>query len=196
VVSNGSGNDSDRDKLVNWIIEKTDCLNVHWQNIIDAEQGGYNPNGSHLYSNEIQRIAKQARLDIRNYRSKLSGFNLSGELGAVKVKCGTFLDNWDGFFYYMDKYSRSENVDDFGAATRSYKAVDGVLSEILALLGLKSTQADQPSIYPQSEQQPVGTIKEKEIIRMKEVIVKVKCPYCQSLYDETLNKCPFCGGNR
>lgn len=37
-------------------------------------------------------------------------------------------------------------------------------------------------------------LKEKEIV--KEVIVKVRCPYCQSLYDETLDKCPYCGGKR
>jgi len=37
-------------------------------------------------------------------------------------------------------------------------------------------------------------LKEKEIV--KEVIVKVRCPYCQSLYDETLDKCPYCRGTR
>lgn len=197
MVHDGSGKASDKDELVDWIIEKADCLNTHWQNIMDAEQGGINPDGSHLYSDQMQRIAEQARLDIQNCRSELSRFGLSAELGAVKAKCGTFFDNWDSFFYYMDNYSRSENLDDFGAATQSYKAVDAVLSEMLSLLGLESAQAGQSFLYPQSAQNPnIGTIKEKEIIRMKEVIVKVKCPYCQSLYDETLNKCPFCGGNR
>jgi len=38
-----------------------------------------------------------------------------------------------------------------------------------------------------SKQQPV----EKMIT--KEVIVKVRCPYCSNLYDETLDKCPHCG---
>jgi hypothetical protein len=37
--------------------------------------------------------------------------------------------------------------------------------------------------------------REKEIIREKEVIVKVRCPYCHKLYDETLDKCPHCGGH-
>jgi len=36
----------------------------------------------------------------------------------------------------------------------------------------------------------------KEIIREKEVIVKVRCPYCSHLYDETLDRCPHCGGRR
>ena len=96
----------------------------------------------------------------------------------------------------MANYSRSENLDDFGAATRSYKSVEFVLSEIMSLLGLESVQAGQDSVYPQSEQQPIGTVKEKEIIRMTKVIVKVKCPYCDGLYDETLDVCPRCGGNR
>jgi len=38
--------------------------------------------------------------------------------------------------------------------------------------------------------------KEKEIIKEKEVIVKIRCPYCHNLYDETLDKCPYCGGRR
>jgi len=37
---------------------------------------------------------------------------------------------------------------------------------------------------------------EKEITKMKEVIVKVRCPYCRHLYDETLDRCPHCGGGR
>jgi uncharacterized membrane protein len=37
------------------------------------------------------------------------------------------------------------------------------------------------------------TVREKEIIRE---IIKIRCPYCGSLYDETENKCPNCGGNK
>ena len=36
-------------------------------------------------------------------------------------------------------------------------------------------------------------VNEKEIIREKEVIVKIRCPYCHSLFAETLEKCPNCG---
>jgi hypothetical protein len=39
-------------------------------------------------------------------------------------------------------------------------------------------------------------VKEKEIIREKEVIVKIKCPYCGKLYNETFDACPHCGGKR
>ena len=36
----------------------------------------------------------------------------------------------------------------------------------------------------------------KEIIREKEVIIKIRCQYCSHVYDETLDKCPHCGGRR
>ena len=37
------------------------------------------------------------------------------------------------------------------------------------------------------------TVREKEIIRE---IIKIRCPYCGSLYDEKETKCPNCGGNK
>jgi hypothetical protein len=41
------------------------------------------------------------------------------------------------------------------------------------------------------ENQPI--VKEREIIRE---IVKIRCPYCNNIYDETLDKCPYCGGKK
>jgi hypothetical protein len=41
---------------------------------------------------------------------------------------------------------------------------------------------------------PPNTVREKEIVR--EVIVKIRCPYCKNLYDETLDKCPHCSAMR
>jgi hypothetical protein len=46
-------------------------------------------------------------------------------------------------------------------------------------------------LVPTSDgQQPVV---EREIIRE---IVKIRCPYCGNLYDETEDKCPHCGGTK
>jgi flagellar basal body-associated protein FliL len=42
-----------------------------------------------------------------------------------------------------------------------------------------------------SEAQPI--VKEKEIIRE---VVKIRCSYCGNLYDENLDKCPYCGGGK
>jgi len=45
-----------------------------------------------------------------------------------------------------------------------------------------------------SEAQPVQPVaREKEIIRE---VIKIRCPYCSSLYDENQTKCPNCGANR
>ena len=35
----------------------------------------------------------------------------------------------------------------------------------------------------------------KEIIKETRIIVKVRCPYCKNLYEETYDKCPHCGGH-
>jgi predicted membrane protein len=42
-----------------------------------------------------------------------------------------------------------------------------------------------------SEAEPIT--KEKEIIRE---VVKIRCSYCGNLYDETQDKCPYCGAKR
>jgi len=36
-------------------------------------------------------------------------------------------------------------------------------------------------------------VRAKEIIKEKEIIVKIKCSYCGTLFDETLDTCPHCG---
>jgi hypothetical protein len=36
-------------------------------------------------------------------------------------------------------------------------------------------------------------LKEKTIVREKEVIVKIRCNYCRNLYLETNDNCPYCG---
>lgn len=46
-------------------------------------------------------------------------------------------------------------------------------------------------ISPEKEEKTV-----REIIKEKEVLVKIRCSYCHNLYDETLDKCPHCGAKR
>jgi hypothetical protein len=53
-------------------------------------------------------------------------------------------------------------------------------------------------VSARKEQLAAGTSQEssnKEIIKEKEVIVKIRCPYCHNLYDESSGKCPHCGGH-
>jgi rubrerythrin len=36
----------------------------------------------------------------------------------------------------------------------------------------------------------------KEIIKEKQIIVKIRCPYCKNLYEEAYDKCPHCGARQ
>ncbi len=45
----------------------------------------------------------------------------------------------------------------------------------------------------QAREEGAAVVKEREIIRE---IVKIRCPYCNNLYDEKYDKCPHCGGKR
>jgi len=42
-------------------------------------------------------------------------------------------------------------------------------------------------------EQQGSVVREREIIRE---VVKIRCPYCNNLYDEKYDKCPHCGGKR
>ncbi len=44
-----------------------------------------------------------------------------------------------------------------------------------------------------SPKEGVPMVREKEIVRE---IVKIRCPYCNNLYEEKYDKCPHCGGKR
>ncbi len=38
--------------------------------------------------------------------------------------------------------------------------------------------------------------KEKEVIRETQIIIKIRCPYCDRPYDEALDACPNCGAKQ
>jgi len=48
-------------------------------------------------------------------------------------------------------------------------------------------------VLGQEESENQLVVKEREIIRE---IVKIRCSYCGNLYEETLDKCPHCGGKK
>lgn len=45
----------------------------------------------------------------------------------------------------------------------------------------------------QVSSQPSPPVAEKEIIRE---VIKIRCPYCGTLYDENVDSCPNCGARR
>jgi len=97
----------------------------------------------------------------------------------------------------MAKYTDSRDTEDFGSSTKFYKMVDKSLQEILGLLGIGTTP--QTQVAPHSTSPSVvghHIIREKEIIREKQVIIKVRCRYCMGAYNEELDCCPHCGETR
>ena len=71
------------------------------------------------------------------------------------------------------------------------------LVTLLAFIGGILALAYTPMVpTPPQQPQPPAPIQERVIreeITKTEVIVKIRCSYCGTLYDETLNKCPNCG---
>jgi len=62
-----------------------------------------------------------------------------------------------------------------------------VLIIIIALLVVRAFRSESRQPLD-TQQQVVG-----EKMAKKEVIVKVRCSYCGNQFDETLDKCPYCG---
>jgi len=60
---------------------------------------------------------------------------------------------------------------------------------------------NKPVVKQTKKEQELPIVRERQIIReteitKKEVIYKVRCPYCGKLYNEVLDVCPHCGGKR
>ncbi len=135
----------------------------------------------------LQGVAMQARDDILKFRMELEEFSMPSGLEWAVPKCNAYLDTLGNYFY-------SVAAQDYGAATRYFEAAEAAFSPIfnnvLDLEGRKEAEAQGPPPPPST------TPTVKEIIREKEVIVKVRCAYCNGLYDETLDACPSCGAKR
>ncbi len=67
---------------------------------------------------------------------------------------------------------------------------------VLVIIGLSAIVSFVRLLRKPKETQPpegASVIREREVIRQ---IVKIRCPYCNNLYDEKYDKCPHCGGKR
>ena len=74
-------------------------------------------------------------------------------------------------------------------ATNSAAYLSRKIDSLRGVSGSVSRQPTEPTV----KESAVGV---KEIIREKEVIIKVRCSYCGKLYNEVLDVCPHCGGKR
>jgi hypothetical protein len=67
------------------------------------------------------------------------------------------------------------------------------LNRVRRNTGAFMPKTDQIVTQPTEAPKPVTVTVEREIIREKIIIVKIRCSKCRGLFDETLDKCPHCG---
>jgi len=70
---------------------------------------------------------------------------------------------------------------------------------LLMTVGLFLTIYSALSSHPHDESSAKSldgsdVVRREEIVR-KEVIVKIRCRYCNAVFDETLDRCPHCDAN-
>ena len=185
-----------RQEIIAWVVSVSEILqNKHWISAMNAEQETVDAKRE-VRSRRIQGVTMQARNDIKRFRNELYQIASSNDFQGFRSKCSLYLDKWDNFFYYLARYGVTGNLDDFGAATRYYNAVSTDLTELNKLLGIGG---EESTVQEAEQQQTSGNLpspREKEIIREKEVIVKIRCEYCRRTFDETLDTCPSCGARR
>jgi hypothetical protein len=71
-------------------------------------------------------------------------------------------------------------------------AVFVIISFILGFRRMLKYGRVEDQVFSEVPQNP-QVIREKEIIRE---VIKIRCSYCGTLYDENLAKCPNCGAQR
>ena len=72
------------------------------------------------------------------------------------------------------------------------------LSGFIALAGsaLYDPKGKLETTVPYPPPPPPLIVNKKEIIYEKEVVVKIRCRYCQNTFNETLDNCPMCGAKK
>jgi len=72
-----------------------------------------------------------------------------------------------------------------------------IVGGLIAMYGASPTKEEKSATMLEPElPEPKPAQKMREEIVRKEVIVKIRCRYCNYVYDETLDSCPHCGANR
>jgi hypothetical protein len=87
----------------------------------------------------------------------------------------------------LDKANQRKEFSDVAALRRN---VHNLIPIINLAVSERKSQIKVPSVQSEESHADVPV---REIIKEKEVIVKIRCPYCKQTYPETLDKCPNCG---
>jgi hypothetical protein len=116
-------------------------------------------------------LGKNLQIPLEDIQSVKKGF------GSVKIKADK------EYSFVVSAWKAGGWVDAIQQAINNFKPPPTSMQ----------SEAETP-LSPVAEE--IRVSEKKEIIREKEVIVKVRCPYCQGLYDELLDVCPRCGAKR
>jgi len=100
------------------------------------------------------------------------------------LKVEAFSDGFKAHVLYPESDDEPEEVISY------FYEIDRDVDRWVAALSKTPEQPKKIETGPAPTPQPV-IIKEREVIRE---IVKVKCSHCGNLYDQTLDRCPHCGG--
>jgi len=185
-----------KEQLSQWFVKTTKYLNETY--VLKMVEPNEIPTWEE-WAGVLQNMAGQARNDVKKMRAELATFDVPSDVSTLKTKCTHCLDYWDSFFHYMARWGAYGKVEDFGEASKQHEVLENTVSDILVLLGVKTAEWKNTFKQAETEQEHLGTqqpTREREIIREKEVIVKIRCPYCRGTYDETLDECPHCGAKR
>lgn len=181
-----------KSKLLGIIINFSKALNDLAGNILDTEttRPRNTPQAKQALE-RMQKMAVQGRNEVKMYKNELNNLQVTDDLMQVKARTNVHLDHWNELFNIWFRYSSSENKNDLDAATATYKMLESELGTINTFFAMGSFESRVESL--KSSEPPTYT---KEIIKEKEVIVKIRCEYCRNTYDEILDQCPHCGAKR
>lgn len=190
--------------LTRWLTTRSEVLNnKYWSAMMAADQETVNSKKQDR-TRRMQGVALQARNELKRFRAELERASVSNMPSGFKNRCSVYFDNWDSSFYFMAKYGATGSPDDLGSATRHYQSVDRDLHELNRMLGVYGEEEAVEEVTEEEaeveeeveEDSKARGPREKEIIREKEVIIKIRCEYCKRPFDETLDVCPSCGARR
>ena len=108
-------------------------------------------------------------------------------IGFIFILAGIFgMYEVTAFNASVPSWARSD-FQSFDIVPTLFPIIIGVVLLIYGLLPSEKVEmeAQLPSAPPVVQQ-----------VIQKEVVVKIRCSYCGTLYDETLDKCPTCGASR
>lgn len=188
------------DSFFDWFAEKTTHLTDQDFKILDilrdlaeASHGGYHTDAFvNNQSDKAVSIIENTQKEIQQYKTDLLNFVLAPNLEKIRVRCSGLFDEWKTCFNLRSEWANSlkrcnpeKSTELWVNANEHSRIANDETGEIILLF--------DPFLSEKESKELQQVIRERETIRE---IVKIRCPYCGKLYNETDNACPHCGASR